>query len=67
MSTWRIAPANIYPISLFGLVNNAQPLLRFLKAVYSGNNFLLLFVYILLHIGNLSFQMPYPDDLIVTL
>ncbi len=49
------------------LVNNAQPLLRSLKAFISGNSLPLLSVYILLHIGNLSFQMPYPDDLIVTL
>ncbi len=47
------------------LVNNAQPLLRSLKAFHGGNGLLLLPVNILLHIGNLSFQMPYSDDLIV--
>ncbi len=47
------------------LVNNAQPLLRSLKAFHSGNGLLLLPVYLLLHISNLSFQMPYSQDLIV--
>ncbi len=35
------------------LVDNAQPLLRSLKAFHSGNGLLLLSVYIFLHIGNL--------------
>ena len=47
------------------LVNNAQPLLRSLKAFISGNGLLLLYLNILLHIGNLSLQMPYSQDLIV--
>ena len=47
------------------LVNSAQPLLRSLKAFYGGNGLLLLSVNLLLHIGNLSFQMPYSQDLIV--
>ncbi len=42
------------------LVNNAQPLLRSLKAFHSGNDLLLLPVYLLLHIGNLRFEMPLP-------
>ncbi len=46
------------------LVDNAQPLLRSLKAFISGNGLLLLSVYLLLHIGNLSFQMPYSQALI---
>ncbi len=42
------------------LVNNTQPLLRSLKAFHGGNGLLLLSVNLLLHIGNLSFQMPLP-------
>ena len=45
------------------LVNNAQPLLRSLKAFISGNGLLLLSLNILLHIVNLSFQMPYSLEL----
>ncbi len=47
------------------LVNNTQPLLRSLKAFLSGNGFLLLSLNLLLHFANLSFQMPYSQDLIV--
>ncbi len=36
-----------------------------LKASLSGNGLLLLYVNLLLHIGYLSFQMPYSEDLIV--
>ena len=40
-------------------VDNAQPLICSLKAFISGNGLLLLSVNLLLHIGNLSFHMPY--------
>ena len=42
-----------------------QPLLRSLKAFHGGNGLLLLSVNLLLHIDNLSFLMPYSQDLIV--
>ncbi len=47
------------------LVNNAQLILRSLKAFHGGNGLFLLSVNILLHIGNLGFQMPYSYDFIV--
>ena len=44
------------------LVDIAQLLLRSLKAFHGGNDLLLLSINLLLHIGNLSFQMPYSQE-----
>ena len=47
------------------LINNTQPLLRSLKAFLSGNGYQLLSVNLILHSGNLNFQIPYSANLIV--